>query len=128
MKFIPTIIRYLLGIIFLLNGVNMFAQFMPLPNPQQPDLAQRFLNILHEGGYFYPILGATKILTALALFSNRYLPLMLIVMFPITLNGVLFHLKMDPMMAPVALFVMAMQGYLIYRNREKYFPMLSSGV
>jgi hypothetical protein len=35
--------RYLLGIIFLFNGINMFAQFMPLPNPQQPDIAQRFL-------------------------------------------------------------------------------------
>jgi len=128
MRYLPTITRYLLGIIFLFNGINMFAQFMPLPNPQQPDLAQRFLNILHEGGYFYPILGAAKILTALALFSNRYLPLMLVVMFPVTLNGVLFHLKMDPMMAPVALVVMALQGYLMYRNREAYFPMLSTGV
>lgn len=128
MRYLSTIARYLLGIIFLFNGINMFVQFMPLPNPQQPDLAQRFLNILHEGGYFYPILGATKIGTALALFSNRYLPLMLVVMFPVTLNGVLFHLKMDPMMAPVALVVMALQGYLMYLNREAYFPMLSTGV
>lgn len=128
MKYLPIIVRYLLGIIFLFNGINMFAQFMPLPNPQQPDLAQRFLNILHEGGYFYPILGATKILTALALFSNRYLPLMLVVMFPVTLNGVLFHLKMDPMMAPVVLVVMAMQCWLMYRNRNKYLPMLSDGI
>lgn len=128
MRFIPIIIRYLLGVIFLINGVNMFAQFMPLPNPQQPDLAQRFLNILHEAGYFYPILGVTKILTALALFSNRYLPLMLLVMFPIALNGVLFHLKMDPMMTHVALVIMAMHCYLIYRNREKYYPMLSVGI
>jgi hypothetical protein len=128
MKYLPTIVRYLLGIIFLINGVNMFAQFMPLPNPEQPDLAQRFLNILREGGYFYPILGGVKILTALALFSNRYLPLMLVVMFPITLNGVLFHLKMDPMMAPVALVVMAMQCWLMYANRDKYLPMLSNGI
>ncbi len=128
MRFLPIIARYLLGIIFFINGVNMFAQFMPLPNPQQPDLAQRFLNILHEGGYFYPIFGGVKILTALALFSNRYLPLMLVVMFPITLNGVLFHLKMDPMMAPVALVVMALQCWLMYRNREYYFPMLSNGI
>lgn len=128
MKFLPITVRYLLGIIFLINGVNMFAQFMPLPNPEQPDLAQRFLNILREGGYFYPILGGVKILTALALFSNRFLPLMLIVMFPVTLNGVLFHLKMDPMMAPVAVVVMALQCWLIYRNREKYFPMLENGI
>jgi putative oxidoreductase len=126
-NFINPAIRILLGIILLFNGVNMFAQIMPLPTPQQSDLAQRFLNILHEGGYFYPILGGVKILTALALLTKRYLPFMLVVMFPITLNGVLFHLKMDPMMAPVAFVVMAMQGYLMYLNRDKYMPMLESG-
>jgi putative oxidoreductase len=126
-KWTIIISRYLLGIIFLFNGINMFAQFMPLPNPQQPDLAQRFLNLLHEAGYFYPILGLTKILTALALFSNRFLPLMLIVMFPVTLNGILFHFRMDPQMAPVALAVGLMQVYLIYVNKDKYLPMLENG-
>lgn len=121
------ICRFLLGIIFLINGVNMFAQFMPLPNPQQPEIAQRFLNLLQEAGYFYPILGLVKILTALALFSNKFLPLMLIVMFPITLNGILFHLRMDALMAPVAIVVGLMQVYLIYINREKYTPMLLNG-
>jgi putative oxidoreductase len=119
--------RYLLGIIFLFNGINMFAQFMPLPNPQQPDMAQRFLNLLGEAGYFYPILEITKILTALALFSNRFLPLMLIVMFPVTLNGILFHFGMDPQMAPVALVVGLIQVYLIYVNKDKYLPMLQNG-
>jgi putative oxidoreductase len=92
--------RYLLGIIFFINGINMFVQFMPLPNPQQPDLAQRFLNLLHEVGYFYPILG---------------------------LNGILFHIRMDPQMAPVAIIVGLMQVYLIYINKTKYFPMLENG-
>lgn len=119
--------RYLLGIIFLVNGINMFVQFMPLPNPQQPDIAQRFLNLLHEAGYFYPILGAVKIVTALTLFSNRFLPLMLIVMFPVTLNGILFHFRMDPQMAPVALLVGLMQCYLIYINKDKYVAMLENG-
>jgi putative oxidoreductase len=126
-KWTIIISRYLLGIIFLVNGINMFAQFMPLPNPQQPDLAQRFLNLLHEAGYFYPILGLTKILTALALLSNRFLPLMLIVMFPVTLNGILFHFRMDPQMAPVAFVVGLMQVYLIYINKDKYLPMLENG-
>jgi putative oxidoreductase len=119
--------RILLGVIFLFNGINMFTQFMPLPNPQQPDMAQRFLNLLGEAGYFYPILGAVKIATALALFSNRFLPLMLIVLLPITLNGILFHFRMDPQMAPVALVVGLLQVYLIYVNRDKYLPMLSDG-
>jgi hypothetical protein len=126
-KWSTLISRYVLGIIFLLNGINMFAQFMPLPNPQQPDIAQRFLNLLGEAGYFYPILGGVKILTALALFSNRFLPLMLIVMFPITLNGILFHFGMDPQMAPVALVVGLIQAYLIYVNKDKYLPMLEKG-
>jgi putative oxidoreductase len=117
----------LLGIIFLINGINMYVQFMPLPNPQQPELAQRFLLILKEAGYFFPILGAVKIATALALFSNRFLPLMLIVMAPITLNGVLFYIGMDPQMSIVAIVVALIQVYLIYVNRDKYFAMLNNG-
>jgi len=118
--------RYVLGIIFLFNGINMFAQFMPLPNPFQPDIAQRFLNLLGEAGYFYPILGLVKLLTAAALFSNRFLPLMLIVMAPVTLNGILFHFFMDPHMARVALVVGLIQVYLIYLNKDKYMPMLAN--
>ncbi len=119
--------RYLLGVIFLINGINMFLQFMPLPNPQQPEMAQRFLDLLAEAGYFYPILGLVKLLTAFALISNRFLPLMLIVMFPITLNGILFHIKMDAQMAPVAIIVGLMQCYLIFVNKSKYLPMLQNG-
>ncbi len=126
-KWSITISRYLLGAIFLMNGVNMFLQFMPLPNPQQPEMAQRFLNLLAEAGYFYPILGAVKILTALALFTNRFLPLMLLVMFPITLNGILFHIRMDAQMAPVAIIVGLIQCYLIFVNKNKYLPMLENG-
>lgn len=127
-KWTIIISRYLLGTIFLINGINMFLQFMPLPNPQQSEFAQRFLNLLHEAGYFYPILGIVKILTAIALFSNRFLPLMLIVMFPITLNGILFHLKMDAAMAPVAIIVGLIQVYLIMVNKEKYLPMITNGI
>ncbi len=117
-------LRYLLGIVLLINGINMFAQFMPLPNPQQPELAQRFLNILREAGYFYPILGAVKIATALALFTNKYLALMLVVMFPITLNGILFHFAMDPSTTIVALVVGMVQVYLMYTNKEKYAALI----
>jgi putative oxidoreductase len=119
--------RYLLGLIFLVNGINMFVQFMPMPNPEQPPLAQRFLSILQEAGYFFPLLGTVKILTAIALFTNKFLPLMLVVMFPITLNGILYHLRMDPPMAPVAVAIGLIQVYLIAVNRSKYLPILEDG-
>jgi putative oxidoreductase len=126
-KWSITIARYLLGLVLLINGVNMFVQFMPLPNPQQPEMAQRFLNILNEAGYFYPILGIVKIATALSLFTNKFLPLLLIIMTPITLNGILFHLKMDTQTAPVSIIVGLIQAYLIYVNKDKYLPMLTNG-
>jgi putative oxidoreductase len=122
------IVRYLLGTIFMFNGLNFFFQFVPLLTPDKSELAQRFLMLLDEGGYFYPIISGVTLLTALALLTNRFLPLLLIVKFPLTLNGVLFHIRMDPAMTPVAVAVALMHFYLIYVNREKYFPMLSNGV
>lgn len=122
------ITRYLLGIIFLFNGLNFFFQFVPLLTPDKSDLAQRFLMLLDEVGYFYPIISGVTVLTALALLTNRFLPLLLIIKFPLTLNGILFHIRMDPAMTPVAIAVGLMHFYLIYVNRERYFPMLSDGV
>lgn len=122
------IVRYLLGTIFMFNGLNFFFQFVPLLTPDKSELAQRFLMLLDEGGYFYPIISGVTLLTALALLTNRFLPLLLIIKFPLTLNGVLFHIRMDPAMTPVAVAVALMHFYLIYVNREKYFPMLSNGV
>jgi putative oxidoreductase len=127
-KWSVLIIRHLLGIIFLFNGLNFFFQFVPLLTPDKSDLAQHFLMLLDEAGYFYPIISGVTILTALALLSNRFLPLFLIIKFPLTLNGILFHIRMDPAMTPVAAMVGLMHFYLIYINRERYFPMLSDGI
>jgi hypothetical protein len=49
---------------------------------------------------------------------------MLVVMFPITLNGILFHFAMDSSTAVVALIVGLIQVYLMYTNREKYAALL----
>ncbi len=125
-SWITILVRFLLGAGFLFNGINMFIMFMPLPNPEQGALATQFLTILGEAGYFYPILGTVKILTALALFSNRYLAFMLVAMFPITLNGILFHFRMDPSTAIVALFIGLLQVYLMYTYREQYTTIFQS--
>ncbi len=119
-KWIINVIRFILAAGFLFNGLNMLFMFNPLPTPEQGELATRFLTILGDAGYFFPILGIVKILTALALIFNRYLALMLVVMFPITLNGILFHFRMDPSTAVMALFVGLLQVYLMYEHREKY--------
>lgn len=100
---------------------------MPLPGPQQPDIDQRFLNLRHDAGYFYPILGTAKMLTAVALFTNRLLLLLLIVIVLVTLNGILFHFRINPQMALVALVVGLMQSYLIYTNTNKYLPVPADG-
>jgi len=120
--------QYLLGIIFLFNGLNFFFQFAPLLTPDKSELAQRFLMVLDDAGYFYPIITGVTVLTALSLLTNRFLPLFLIIKFPLTINGILFHIRMDPVMTPVAVAVGLLHFYLIYVNREKYFPMLSNGV
>lgn len=121
------ICRYLLGIIFLFNGLNFYFQFVPLITPDKSDLALRFLMILDEAGYFYPMISGVTLLTAFALLSNRFLPLLLIMKFPLTINGILFHIRMDPAMTPVAVAVGLIHFYLIYVNRDKYLPMLENG-
>ncbi len=125
-KWIIIILRFLLGAGYLFNGLNMLFMFNPLPTPEQGELATKFLTTLGEAGYFYPIMGLVKILTALALFSNRFVALMLVIMFPIMLNGVLFHFRMDQSTAVPALITGLMHVYLMYAHKAHYQSIFSS--
>jgi hypothetical protein len=121
---IETIMMWFLILGYGYNGANFLFQFQPLPMPTQPDEAKQFLNALIAPGYFFPILGVVKLATALCLFFKKFVPLALVVMFPIVFNGLLFHIFLDQSTMIVAIVVGIIHVYFMYTNREKYMPML----
>jgi putative oxidoreductase len=86
--------RYLLGVIYLVFGLNGFLQFLPMP--PLPEGAMAFMGGLAGSGYFFPFLKGTEVIGGALLLSGFAAPLALVVLAPITLNIFLFHFFLTP--------------------------------
>lgn len=102
MKTASTIARYLLGIVFLVFGLNGFFHFIPQPPPT--GLALQFF-IAVSASHFMAAIFAIQILGAVLLLLNRYVPLALALLAAVIFNILVFHITMAPSGLPLALFV-----------------------
>jgi hypothetical protein len=122
-KHIPTAARYLLGAIFFVFGLNGFLGFLPQP-PLAPE-GGAFLGALAATGYMFPLIKGTELVAAVLLLSNRFVPLSLALLAPITVNIFAFHALLSPGLAlPAA--IIALQLYLAYAYRAQYRSMLQA--
>ena len=93
MKIVGAIARYLLGLMFLVFGSNMFLQFLNMPLPS--GLAGQFMAALVAAHYFY-VVGAIMVISAILLLANRYVGLGLTLLGPVLFNILVFHILMQP--------------------------------
>jgi len=95
MKTTVLICRILLGIIYLVFGLDYFLHFIPYKSVHV-GAAKEFKDGLMAAGYFYPMQKTVQILGGLSLLFNRYPAFFAICLFPISLNVFLFHTLLDP--------------------------------
>jgi len=82
--------RMALAIILIAFGLNGYISFMPAPQPAGQAL--EFLKALAESGYVMHIVNAVLLGSGILLLIRKATLLALIVLFPISLNIVLFHI------------------------------------
>lgn len=100
------ILRSVLGLIFLVFGLNFFLHF--IPNPSEPPPAADFLGALFRTGYFLPLLGATQMVSGVLLLAGMMVPFALVLLAPVIAHIFMFHLFLAPAGLPVALIVVAL--------------------
>ena len=105
MKIASTISRYLLGVVFLVFGLNGFLQFLHMPPPT--GVAAQFLGALFLS-HMLVVIFALEVIAAVLLLVNRYVPLALLILGPILVNILLFHGFMEPSGLPLAAVVTAL--------------------
>lgn len=115
------IIRIVLGLILIVFGANKIYSFIPLPQP--PAEAASFMNSLADTGYVLTVIAILEIIIGLMLVLKLYVPFALLVLVPISLNILLFHLFLDVPAIGAALLVAALNGVLLYKHRRKYKPL-----
>jgi uncharacterized membrane protein YphA (DoxX/SURF4 family) len=94
MKIAAAIARYLLGLMFLVFGSNMFLNFIPM-GPMPTGLAGQFTVALFAAHYFY-VVGAIMVISGILLLVNRFVGLGLTLLGPVLFNILTFHLLMNP--------------------------------
>lgn len=93
MKIAALIARVLLGLMFLVFGLNMFHTFLHMPMPTGP--AGEFMGILFGTHYIYAV-AALEVVGGILLLSGYYLPLGLTLLGPVIVNILLYHITMQP--------------------------------
>ncbi|MEE4177162.1 MAG: hypothetical protein V2I46_06590 [Bacteroides sp.] len=120
MESMKRIARITLGLILLIYGANhFFENFLGLtPMPAEAQ------NILVSMGYWLMYVKLFEMLVAIALLTNRFVPLALIVLAPISINILAFHILYDPRGILPGLIVALLTVFLIYQNFDFYRPFL----
>jgi len=91
MKHIPTIARYLLGLIFVVFGLNFWLGFIPVPPPPEDSAAAAFMGAIYASG-FLTVVKILEVLGGALLLAGRYVNFALAVLGPIVVNIVLYHI------------------------------------
>jgi putative oxidoreductase len=105
MKIAVLIARILLGLVFVLFGLNGFLQFLHTPPPT--GLPAQFLGAVFVSHYYVAIF-ALQLIGGVLLLVGRYVPLALVILGPIIVNILLFHITMAPAGLPLALLTMVL--------------------
>ncbi len=122
----PRVARVLLALPFLVFGLEYFLKFMP-PQPPPPEAAMPFIIGLGAAGYLMPLMKIVEIAAAVALLSNRFVPLALTLLAPIIVNIVGFHFVLAPSYG-LPLTLLALELYLAWSYRAAFAPMLRAKV
>jgi len=125
MKILTTISRFLLGLIFLVFGLNGFLHFIPMPPPS--GVAGQFLGSLFVSKYLLVVSGLQVISGALLLI-NRFVPLGLTILGPIIVNILLFHALMNPAGIGLALLAAILWGVVFVSARSAFTGLFQTRV
>src|SRR5256886_12165546 len=117
MKIAIIIARTLLGLIFVVFGLNAFLQFIHMPPPQ--GLAGDFMKALFASHYFY-VVAILQIAGGALCLLGKFVPLGLTLLGPVIVNILLFHIFLQPAGLPLAVVVGALALFLLWAYRQAF--------
>ena len=118
---VTMVLRIILGLILIIFGANKFAGFMPMP--ELPEAAGNFMTALVVVGYMLPLIGVIELIVGLLLVFNKWVPFVLLLLAPISVNIILFHLALAPAGIGAGAVVALLNMALIYAYWDKYKPL-----
>ena len=126
-RWLPAIARFLMGLIFLVFGLNGFLNFMPQPK-DLPEGVAALLGAFKTSGYMLQLISGTQVLVGALLLINCFVPLALALIAPVIVNIICFHVFLMPSTIAPGIVVAVLEIYLAWSYRKVYAPMLAMRV
>jgi putative oxidoreductase len=118
MKIAILVSRLLLGIVFFGFGLNGVLHLKAAP-PMTPGDAASFITILMTHNYMN-FVALLMVIAGLLLLVGRFVPLALVILGPILVNILLFHLLLLHEDAALPLALIAVEVFLIFAYRLSF--------
>ena len=118
MKIVTLIARILLGLISFVFGLNGFLNFLSM-GPMPTGLAGQFIGALSLSHYYW-VVAALQIIGGVLLLVNRFVPLALVLLGPVIVNIICYHVFLNPSGAVPAAVVTVLWLIVFYGNRQHF--------
>lgn len=117
MKIAVLVARVLLGLIFVLFGLNGFLNFLHAPMP--PGQAGQYLALLGPTIYM-KFVFLVQLVGGVLLLSGQFVPLALVLLGPVIVNVLLFHISLEPAGLPPGLLA-AILWFIVFFGVRRAF-------
>ena len=126
MKIATLICRILLGLAFVVFGLNILFPFMPQPPPVEGSLIAQFLTVMGPT-HWMALVGVFQILGGLLVLSGKATPLGLAILAPVLVNILAFHVFLDAGngIVPGAVFSV-IEVFLIFNYRSSFLHLVKA--
>ena len=126
-RILPMIARLLMGLMFFVFGLNGFLHFIPQPKELPPEVAS-FMGAFMKAGYMFPLIFGMQLLVGVLLLLNRFVPLALVLIAPVIVHIVAFHLFLNLSGIVPGAVILLLELYLAWAYRSAFCPMLRARV
>lgn len=123
MSIVIALARTLMGLLFLFASISFL--FKLAPQPELTGNVKIFMEGMLAAGYLLPLVKLTELVCGAAFVANRFAALAAVVIAPVIVNILLFHLFVDTSGLPVATFLVVANALVAYANWDKYRPLLA---
>ena len=115
MKIASLVARLLLGLVFLVFGLNGFLHFIKAPMPE--GIAGQFAGAIFVSKYYVVIFGV-QFISGVLFLVNRFVPLAVVLIGPVIVNILCFHALMGAPGLPLAIVVALLWAIVAIRNKQ----------
>ena len=122
MRIVTMIARFLLALIFIVFGLNGFLHFIDM-GPMPTGLAGQFMGALIQSHYFW-VVAALQVIGGLLLLVKRYVPLGLVLLGPVIVNILLYHIFLNPAGMLMAIVVTVLWLIVFYDKRQHFLSFI----